>query len=34
VFSTMKRKDVINASNIKDGDVIIGLASNGKASYE
>jgi len=34
VFSTMKRKDIINASNIKVGDVIIGLGSNGKASYE
>ena len=34
VFSTMKRKDVINASNIKDGDVIVGLASYGKTSYE
>jgi phosphoribosylformylglycinamidine cyclo-ligase len=34
VFSTMKKNDVINASNIKDGDIIIGLASNGKASYE
>ncbi|MBY9010833.1 MAG: phosphoribosylformylglycinamidine cyclo-ligase [Candidatus Lokiarchaeota archaeon] len=34
VFSSMKRKDVINASNIKDGDVIIGFASDGKASYE
>ena len=34
VFSSMKRKDVINASNIKNGDVIIGLASDGKASYE
>jgi len=34
VFTTLKRKDVINASNIKDGDVIIGFASDGKASYE
>ena len=34
VYSSMKRKDVINASNIKDGDVIIGFASDGKASYE
>ena len=34
VFSTMERKDVINASNIKDSDVIIGFASDGKASYE
>ncbi len=34
VFSTMKRNDVINASTIKVGDVIIGFASDGKASYE
>jgi phosphoribosylformylglycinamidine cyclo-ligase len=34
VFSTMKRKDVINASNIKNRDVIIGFACDGKASYE
>jgi phosphoribosylformylglycinamidine cyclo-ligase len=34
VYSSMKRKDVINASKIKDGDVIIGFASDGKASYE
>jgi phosphoribosylformylglycinamidine cyclo-ligase len=34
VFSSMKRKDVINASNIKEGDIIIGFASDGKASYE
>jgi phosphoribosylformylglycinamidine cyclo-ligase len=34
IFSTMKRNEVINASNIKDGDIIIGLASDGKASYE
>jgi len=34
VYSSMKRKDVINASNIKVGDVIIGFASDGKASYE
>jgi phosphoribosylformylglycinamidine cyclo-ligase len=34
VFSTMKRNDVINASNIKDGDIIIGFASDGRASYE
>lgn len=30
----MKRKDVINAANIKAGDVIVGLASFGKATYE
>jgi len=34
VFTTMKRDDVIDASNIKNNDVIVGLASNGKASYE
>ena len=34
VFTTMKREDVIDASNIKKNDVIVGLASNGKASYE
>lgn len=33
-FTTMKRNDVINAGNIKKGDVIIGLASFGKANYE
>jgi phosphoribosylformylglycinamidine cyclo-ligase len=30
----MKREDVIDADNIKTNDVIIGLASYGKASYE
>lgn len=30
----MKREDVIDADNIKEGDVIVGLASFGKASYE
>ncbi|QQR97846.1 MAG: phosphoribosylformylglycinamidine cyclo-ligase [Sphingobacteriales bacterium] len=30
----MKRNDVINNSNIKAGNVIIGLASYGQASYE
>ncbi|MFX1366269.1 MAG: AIR synthase related protein [Promethearchaeota archaeon] len=34
VFSRLKRKDVIDASNIKSTDIIIGLASSGKASYE
>ncbi|MFX0077287.1 MAG: AIR synthase-related protein, partial [Candidatus Hermodarchaeota archaeon] len=34
VFSTMNRSEVINVSNIKDGDVIIGFASDGRASYE
>jgi phosphoribosylformylglycinamidine cyclo-ligase len=33
-FTTMKRKDVIDANNIQNDDVIIGLASYGKASYE
>ncbi len=30
----MKCEDVINTANIKPGDVIVGLASSGKASYE
>jgi len=34
VFTSMKREDVINAINIKEDDVIVGLASSGKASYE
>jgi len=34
VTCRMKRSDVIDASNIKAGDVIIGLSSSGKASYE
>ncbi len=34
VFATMKRNKVINAGNIKENDVIIGLASYGKAIYE
>lgn len=33
-FTSMKRKDVINANNIQNDDVIIGLASFGKATYE
>ncbi|MFX0103961.1 MAG: AIR synthase related protein [Candidatus Hodarchaeota archaeon] len=33
-FTVMKKEEVINASNIKTDDVIIGLASYGKASYE
>ncbi len=33
-FTVLKRKDVIDASNIKKNDVIVGLASYGKASYE
>src|SRR4051812_28387587 len=34
VTARMKRSDVIDNSNIKPGDVIVGLASFGKASYE
>jgi phosphoribosylformylglycinamidine cyclo-ligase len=34
VISRMKRKDVIDNSNIKAGDVIVGLCSYGQASYE
>jgi phosphoribosylformylglycinamidine cyclo-ligase len=34
VFSRLRRKDVIDANNIKSSDVIIGLASSGKATYE
>jgi len=34
VFSTMERKKVINADNIQKDDVIIGLASDGKSTYE
>jgi phosphoribosylformylglycinamidine cyclo-ligase len=30
----MKRSDVINNANIRPGDVIVGLASFGKATYE
>ena len=30
----MKRTDVINNANIRPGDVIIGLASYGQATYE
>ena len=30
----MKRNQVINNGNIKDGNVIIGLSSFGKCSYE
>ena len=33
-FTTMKKKDVIDASNIRKDDVIVGLSSFGKASYE
>lgn len=34
VTCRMKRSDVINNANIKAGDVIVGLASYGQASYE
>src|SRR4030095_4605716 len=34
VVSRMKRSDVIDNSKIKAGDVIVGMASYGKASYE
>jgi len=34
VTCRMKRSDVISAGNIKPGDVIIGLASFGQATYE
>jgi phosphoribosylformylglycinamidine cyclo-ligase len=34
VVCRMKRSDVIDNNNIKAGDVIVGLASFGKASYE
>ncbi|HET8803658.1 MAG TPA: AIR synthase related protein [Aequorivita sp.] len=34
VAARMKRSDVINNANIKPGDVIVGLASFGQATYE
>ncbi len=34
VTCRMKRADVIDNANIKDGDVIVGLASFGQATYE
>ncbi|MHC1707033.1 MAG: AIR synthase related protein [Bacteroidales bacterium] len=34
VIARMKRTDVIDNSNIRKGDVIVGLASSGKANYE
>lgn len=34
VTCRMKRKDVISNHNIQDGDIIIGLSSAGKATYE
>ena len=34
VTCRMKRSDVINNANIRPGDVIVGLSSTGKATYE
>ena len=34
VTCRMKRADVINNANIRPGDVIVGLASYGQATYE
>jgi phosphoribosylformylglycinamidine cyclo-ligase len=34
VTARIKRSDVIDNANISDGDVIVGLASSGQASYE
>jgi len=34
VITRMKRSDVISNHNIKEGDIIIGLSSSGKTSYE
>jgi phosphoribosylformylglycinamidine cyclo-ligase len=34
VIARMKRDDIISNQNIKEGDVIIGLSSSGKTSYE
>ena len=34
VVSRLKRSEVINNSNIRPGDVIVGFSSSGKASYE
>ena len=34
VTCRMRREDVINNANIRPGDVIIGLSSSGKATYE
>ncbi|RMB56228.1 phosphoribosylformylglycinamidine cyclo-ligase [Dokdonia sinensis] len=34
VTARMKRSDVIDNANIKDGDVIVGLSSSGQATYE
>ena len=34
IITRMKRKDVINPQTIREGDVIVGLSSFGKADYE
>ena len=34
VTARMKRSDVIDNANIKDGDVIVGVASDGQSTYE
>ncbi|MHA2184093.1 MAG: AIR synthase related protein [Promethearchaeota archaeon] len=34
VFTCMRKDEVINTANIQSDDVIVGLASDGKASYE
>lgn len=34
VFARIRRQDVIDNSSIRPGDLIVGLASDGKASYE
>ena len=33
-FTRLKKKDVINCENIKEGNIIVGLSSTGKACYE
>jgi phosphoribosylformylglycinamidine cyclo-ligase len=34
LFARMKRSQIINANHVQEGDVIVGLASYGHASYE
>ncbi|MBN2154761.1 MAG: phosphoribosylformylglycinamidine cyclo-ligase [Candidatus Lokiarchaeota archaeon] len=34
LFSRIKRSQIIDANNVQEGDIIVGLASSGKASYE
>jgi len=34
VICRMRRSDVINIENIRSGDVVVGLSSSGKATYE